>query len=153
MRVILYCLAFAAFGCLAQEQRQVPPLPPLPDYPPVTELTATSSGEVYFSSLSPGDYKWLVLPDQVLPTTVIKAQLFLPPGASADKPVPAMVILHGSGGILPSREIAYGQWMASHGIAGLLVHSYHARGVRDETPYGLRVAIVSDADEVVIVTE
>lgn len=148
MRLILLCLSLVSLISLAQEQKQPPPLPDLPTYPATTKLTASSSGEVYFSSVTPGDYKWLILPDQKLPTTTVKAQLFLPSGASANKPVPAMVILHGSGGILPSREIAYGKWMASHGIAGLVVDSYAARGVTEKTPYGLRVAIVSDADEV-----
>ncbi|WP_416305920.1 dienelactone hydrolase family protein [Neptunicella sp. SCSIO 80796] len=148
MRVFLLCLSLAGLTCMAQEQEQPPPLPELPSYPAATELTARSSGEVYFSSVTPGDYKWLVLPDQALPATTVKARLFLPADASAIKPVPAMIILHGSGGILPSREIAYGEWMASHGIAGLVVNSYAARGVTEDTPYALRVAIVSDADEV-----
>lgn len=147
MRIILLCLSLAGFSCLAQQQ-QSPPLPELPDYPAPTELNAHISGEVYFKSVTPGDYKWLILPEQILPATTVKAQLFLPAGASADKPVPAMVILHGSGGILESREIAYGEWMARNGIAGLVVDSYAARGVTEDTPYGLRVAIVSDADEV-----
>ncbi|WJG10048.1 dienelactone hydrolase family protein [Aliiglaciecola sp. LCG003] len=147
MRGILLCLLFAVFTSLAQERRPPPPLPDFPDYPAPTELNATSSGEVYFSSVTPGDCKWLILADQILLATTVKAQLFLPAGASATQPVPAMVIIHGSGGILPSREIAYGKWMASQGIAGLVVNSYAARGVTEQTPYGLRVAIVSDADE------
>ncbi|MBU2877165.1 MULTISPECIES: dienelactone hydrolase family protein [Alteromonadaceae] len=147
MRVFLLCLAFVTFASLSQEKRQPPALPDFPDYPPVSEVTAQTNGDVYFSSVTPGDYKWLVLAEQNLAETTVKAQLFLPEGASASNPVPAMVIIHGSGGILPSREIAYGQWMADHGIAGLVVNSYGARGVTDETPYGLRVAIVSDADE------
>lgn len=148
MRLIILYTFLINLSCLAQEQRQPPPLPELPNYPAPTKLTGKSSGEVYFSSITPGDYKWLILPDQNLPTTIVNAQLFLPAEASADKPVPAMVILHGSGGILPSREIAYGRWLADHGVAGLVVNSYGARGVTEQTPYGLRVAIVSDADEV-----
>ncbi|MDO6693696.1 dienelactone hydrolase family protein [Aliiglaciecola sp. 3_MG-2023] len=147
MRLFLLCLACVSFVGLSQEKRQPPPLPDFPDYPAISKVTENTHGEVYFSSVTPGDYKWLVLPEQTLATTTVKGQLFLPPGASADNPVPAMVILHGSGGILPSRELAYGQWMADHGIAGLVVNSYEARGVTEETPYGLRVAIVSDADE------
>ena len=148
MRITILCLLLVGLNCAAKEQRQPPPLPELPNYQSVTELNEESSGEVYFSSRTPGDYKWLILSDKTMSTTIVQAQLFLPEGASADKPVPAMVILHGSGGILPSREIAYGKWMASHGIAGLVVNSYGSRGVTEQTPYGLRVAIVSDADEV-----
>lgn len=148
MRITILCLFLVSASCLAQQKRQPPPLPELPDYPAPTQLSPKTSGDVYFSSLTPGDYKWLVLPDQKLLMTTVNAQLFLPSGASADQPVPAMIILHGSGGILPSRETAYGQWMASQGVAGLVVNSYGARGVTEQTPYGLRVAIVSDADEV-----
>ncbi|WP_166423675.1 dienelactone hydrolase family protein [Paraglaciecola sp. 20A4] len=148
MRIFLFCFSIATFACMSQDRRLPPPLPDFPDYPAVTKPTTVTSGEVYFSSVTPGDYKWLILPTQPLPVTTVKAQLFLPSTASRDKPVPAMVIIHGSGGVLLSREIAYGKWMASHGIAGLVVNSYAARGVTDQTPYGLRVAIVSDADEV-----
>lgn len=148
MRITILCLFLFNLCCVAKEPKQFPPLPEWPDYPPATQLSAQSSGKVYFSSVTPGDYKWLILLNQELPDTMVQAQLFLPLGASADNPVPAMIILHGSGGILPSREIAYGKWMASHGIAGLVVNSYGARGVTEKTPYGLKVAIVSDADEV-----
>ncbi|MEP4888742.1 MAG: dienelactone hydrolase family protein [Aliiglaciecola sp.] len=148
MRALLICFSLICFSSVAQEKRQPPPLPDFPDYPAITEVSGDTVGDVYFSSVTPGDYKWLVLPEQQLEATTVHGRLFLPKGASAENPVPAMVILHGSGGILPSREIAYGQWMADHGIAGLVVNSYGARGVTEETPYGLRVAVVSDADEV-----
>jgi len=148
MRILLLSLCLLSFAATSQEQRQIPPLPDFPDYPAATKVLEKTQGEVYFSSHTPGDYKWLVLPNQKRETTIVKAQLFLPKGASASNPVPAMVILHGSGGILPSREIAYGQWMADHGIAGLVIDTYAARGVTEKTPYALRVAVVSDADEV-----
>ncbi|WP_299072773.1 dienelactone hydrolase family protein [uncultured Paraglaciecola sp.] len=138
-------LLLASVYALAQ---QPPPLPNLPIYSDVSQLNASSQGELYFDSVSAGDYKLLVHPDGSLLDTRVKAQLFLPKNASAKHKVPAMVILHGSGGILPSRELAYGKLLASWGIAGLVVDTYGARGVTDATPYGLRVAIVSDADEV-----
>lgn len=61
------------------------------------------------------------------PATTARGRLYLPPGAHAPHSVPAVVLLHGSGGVLPSRELTYAPQLARLGVAALVVDSFAAR--------------------------
>lgn len=56
-----------------------------------------------------------------------KATLFLPPEASAESPVPAVILLHGAGGVMHDRELTYGPQLAQQGVAALAIDSFGAR--------------------------
>jgi dienelactone hydrolase len=51
----------------------------------------------------------------------------MPEGASRARPVPAVVLLHGSGGILPTRELTYGPQYAAMGVAALVPEVFASR--------------------------
>jgi len=61
------------------------------------------------------------------PKTRAKATLYLPKGASRGEPAPAVILLHGAGGVLYNREPVYGAQFARMGVAALVVHVYGAR--------------------------
>lgn len=61
------------------------------------------------------------------PATEAVGTLFLPPGATAERPPPAVVLLHGSGGIVAAREPAYARQLAGLGVAALVVDSFASR--------------------------
>jgi len=61
--------------------------------------------------------------------------MVLPEGASAENKVPAMVILHGSGGAWGGRSVNLAMWLAEHGIAGLTVDTFTARNLRKTDDY------------------
>jgi len=61
------------------------------------------------------------------PKARAKATLYLPKGASARTPVPAVILLHGAGGVLTNREPVYAAQYARMGIAALVIHVYEAR--------------------------
>lgn len=65
--------------------------------------------------------------------------LVLPPGASRENPVPAVVILHGSGGDWTGRSVALANQLAKNGIAGFAVDTFVARNLRKTDNYYLRV--------------
>jgi len=65
-------------------------------------------------------------PDAAPPTTA-QGRLYLPPGPHAPRSVPAVVLLHGSGGILAMRELTYAPQLARMGVAALVVDSFGAR--------------------------
>lgn len=65
-----------------------------------------------------------------LPTQA-PAPLFLPEGRG--KPVPAVVLLHGAGGVLNSREITYGAQFAAIGVSA---HVIDVLGVRRDRATG-----------------
>ena len=61
--------------------------------------------------------------------------MVLPAGASAEHKVPAMVILHGSGGAWGGRSVNLAMLLAEHGIAGLAVDTFTARNLRSTDDY------------------
>jgi dienelactone hydrolase len=61
--------------------------------------------------------------------------LVLPDKASADNKVPAMVILHGSGGSWDGRTVNLAMHLARNGIAGLTVDTFGARNLRTTDDY------------------
>lgn len=118
------------------QTRKTLPLPAFPTYPnPVTSLGEGDDGLIYFQTKSPYDFSRVLNGFDVLPINTGKGTLVLPAGASAQNPVPAMVILHGSGGIKKGREFNYAKWFAENGIAGFVVDYYAPRGVSKDTPY------------------
>ena len=65
-------------------------------------------------------------PFDASPTTA-QGRLYLPTGPQAARSAPAVILLHGSGGILPSRELTYAPQLARMGVAALVVDSFGAR--------------------------
>lgn len=61
------------------------------------------------------------------PSTTAQARLFLPDGASAEDPVPAVVLMHGAGGVLRARELTYARQFVNEGIAALVVDAFAPR--------------------------
>lgn len=60
------------------------------------------------------------------PSREVRGLLFLPPGARPDHATPAVVMLHGSAGMIADRA-KYGPQLASMGVAVLLVETYASR--------------------------
>ena len=60
------------------------------------------------------------------PTTAL-GTLFMPRGASAAEKVPAVIMLHGAGGVLNARELTYGRQLSAMGVAAIAVDSFGAR--------------------------
>lgn len=60
------------------------------------------------------------------PARAVGGRLFLPPGARPNGATPAVVMLHGSGGMIADR-VKYGPQLAAMGIAVLLVETYDSR--------------------------
>ena len=126
---------------------KVLPLPPFPDMPaPQTELLAGQEGVIYFPIKSPYDFSVVLNDYASAPETTGKGTLVMPSGASAQAPVPAIVILHGSGGIKDGREFEYAKLFTDNGIAAFVVDYYSPRGVTDSTPYVMKTMITTEVD-------
>jgi len=123
------------------------PLPPFPQYLTAkTKLDVDDTGDIYYPIKSPYDFSRILKGYDDLPTHTGKATLVLPEGASADSPVPAVVIMHGSGGIKEGREDRYAKLFAKNGIAGLIIDYYQPRGVTNDTPYVMKTMITTEVD-------
>jgi dienelactone hydrolase len=97
-------------------------------FPPIWPDPADVSGRlVSFPSRSPFTPADIGADDERNPPAQAIATLFLPDGASKARPVPAVVMLHGSGGVLYARELTYGRQFAAMGVAALVVDAFAAR--------------------------
>ena len=92
---------------------------------PVASLADGRDGRIEFASITPSGPSELVRGAGV-PVTV-GGTLVLPAGTAAR--MPAMVIAHGSGGILPGREDAWAARLNKLGIATFVVDSFAPRGL------------------------
>jgi dienelactone hydrolase len=92
---------------------------------PVESLANGRTGRIEFPSVTPSGPSELVR-GAGAPATV-GGTLVLPSGGAAR--MPAMVIAHGSGGILPGREDAWASRLNGLGIATFVVDSFAPRGL------------------------
>jgi dienelactone hydrolase len=96
-------------------------------WPDTDALTAARGETVSFPSHSPFTL-WEAGKSEMLdPPTEARGVLFLPEDAHADRPVPAVILLHGAAGVLGARELTYGAQFAQMGVAALVVDAFGAR--------------------------
>ncbi|WP_419834586.1 hypothetical protein [Endozoicomonas atrinae] len=107
--------------------------PSFPEYPqPITQLNEQTEGTIYYQSATPFDLDVLLNNmDDARPTTGL-GHLYIPKSATSEQPVPAMVILHGSGGISPGREHEHAKLLNQNGIAAVVVDYYQPRGLTED---------------------
>jgi dienelactone hydrolase len=90
-------------------------------------LNRTTGERISYPSHSPFTLWEVGKSEQLDPPTDAQATLFLPDSASAENPVPAVVLLHGAAGVLGARELTYGAQFAEMGVAALVVDAFGAR--------------------------
>jgi len=122
---------------------------PLPASVPETPLSETMQGEIWFDSHAPFDFDLLLSHLNRVPKISTLGYLYLPHGASAENPVPAMVVLPGSGGLKLGRQMLHANNLVDAGYAALVIDYYASRNVNDDTvPYGIMVSNVTEFDVV-----
>ena len=121
-------------------------LPKFPDHVAVSALAAEARGPIYFPSATVFDFDVILNGMHGAQPTTGLGYLSVPAGASAAQPVPAMVILPGSGGISPGREEEYAKLLNRHGIAAFIVEYYEPRGMTSDFSYMLRSGSVTEFD-------
>lgn len=99
---------------------------------PVSSIADGRSGRIEFRSVTPNGPTQLVQRSYPPEGTVVVGDLALPPNAAGRGP--AMVIAHGSGGILPGREDAWANRLNAVGIATFVVDSFGPRGLKSTAP-------------------
>jgi dienelactone hydrolase len=146
--VLVFLLALA--GPMAAQDGGTPPkMIPLPPMQPETQFTAETQGEIWFNSRAPFDFDMLLNHLDEVPELSTFGYLFLPHGASAENPVPAMIVLPGSGGLKLGRQMLHANNLVEAGYAALVIDYYASRSVDDDSvPYGIMVSNVTDFDVV-----
>lgn len=153
-------LVFAALAAIAQAapaayEPELPALelpalelPPFATLPAASAISATTVGDITFPTRTPYDFDVLISRYASLPEHLGMGRLYLPAGASAAKPAPAAVIVHGSGGLSPGRENEYAALLAANGYAALVIDYYRPRGIVESTPYVAKTLGVTEFDAV-----
>ena len=95
---------------------------------PISSLADGRTGRIEFRSETPNGPTELVRRTYPAPGSVVVGTLAMP--QTADGRMPAMVIAHGSGGILPGREDAWAARLSALGIATFVVDSFTPRGLQ-----------------------
>jgi dienelactone hydrolase len=75
----------------------------------------------------------------------ISSMLYMPSSASSNNKVPAVIILHGSGGIREEREVFFAEQFVKKGYAALIVETYRSRNNSANITNVSALAQVSDA--------
>ena len=122
--LLLFVVALPAMSLAVSWSRLAEPWP---DPASLGDLPGVAASWPSSSPFSPADIG--AGPEDDPPTTAL-GRLYLPPGTPPPRSVPAVVLLHGSGGLLPSRELTYAPQLARMGVAALVVDSFGARRER-----------------------
>lgn len=115
--LLILCLVVATVPAGAADLSQ--PWPDASDGPPGETL--------HFPSHSPFTLADVGAGAEADPPTRAVGALYMPEGASAADPVPAVVLLHGAAGVSDAREGTYARQFAVMGVAALVVDAFAAR--------------------------
>ena len=96
-------------------------------WPDPASVASIRGEDVTFPTSSPFAPKDIGRNDEDDPPGAAIGRLFLPPGSHADHTVPAVVLLHGAGGVIANRELTYGPQLAAMGVAALVIDTFGAR--------------------------
>ncbi|MCK6371582.1 MAG: dienelactone hydrolase family protein [Gammaproteobacteria bacterium] len=105
----------------------------------LADFRAAPSGEVWFPGFNARSARDLLEAGANAVAEPVLGTLVLPAEASAAAPVPAVVILHGSGGDFTHRSVHLAQKLAAVGIAGFAVDTFRSRKLTAEDDYFARM--------------
>ena len=120
--VALIAMAMAALPAAAADFSRL--LQPWPN----SDAIAEDRGEDgVFASTTPFVLEHVGAGPELDPPVPVRATLFVPDEASPENKAPAVIMLHGSAGLLDAREFTYGPQYAAMGIAAVAVDSFGSR--------------------------
>ncbi|MGE0256202.1 MAG: dienelactone hydrolase family protein [Alphaproteobacteria bacterium] len=113
-------------------------------WPDPDTLEGVSGEAVTFTSHSPFSLSEVGAGPELDPPTPAVATWYAPRGATAERPAPAVVLLHGSSGVQQPREHTYARQFAAMGIGALVIDTFAARRDRG-TGFLERVLNITEA--------
>ena len=98
---------------------------PLPDF-----KSGPGNGLYSYASSTPATVMDLIHPHAPRPAAMAQGELVLPPNAPADAKLPAVVLVHGSGGVYPEEVTYWAKLLNEQGIAAFVIDVFSPRGVK-----------------------
>ncbi|MBK9442194.1 MAG: dienelactone hydrolase family protein [Comamonadaceae bacterium] len=98
---------------------------------PVTDFKNGPGNGLYsYASSTPAAVIDLIQSSRPRPPATAQGELFLPPNAPKDVKSPAVVLVHGSGGIYPEQGTFWAKLLNAQGIAAFVIDVFGPRGVK-----------------------
>lgn len=98
---------------------------------PVTDFSSGPGNGVYsYGSGTPATVMELIQRSRPRPAATAQGELVLPANAPADAKLPAVVLVHGSGGIYPEQISFWAKLLNEQGIAAFVIDVFGPRGVK-----------------------
>jgi dienelactone hydrolase len=94
---------------------------------PEATVNTTPPEDIAFTSSTPFVFEDVGAGPELDPPRQVRATLYMPEDASPQRKVPAVILLHGSAGVLQARERTYGAQYAAMGVATLVPDSFGSR--------------------------
>lgn len=114
---------------------------------PLTDFRSGPGNGVYsFASSTPPTVMELMQANRPRPAATAQGELALPQGTAADAKVPAVVLVHGSGGVYPELMTYWAKLLNEQGIAAFVIDVFGPRGVKStgedqsQVPFGADTA-------------
>ncbi len=119
-------LLMAVLGlCLGRAASLAQTATPLPDF-----KSGPGSGLYRYASSTPATVMDLIRPNAPRPSAMVQGELLLPPTTSPDAKLPAVVLVHGSGGVYPEEMTYWAKLFNAQGIAVMVIDVFSPRGVK-----------------------
>ncbi len=98
---------------------------------PLTDFSSAPGNGVYsYASSTPATVMDLIQRNRSRPSATAQGELVLPANAAADAKLPAVVLVHGSGGVYPEEITYWAKLLNEHGFAVFVIDIFSPRGVK-----------------------
>lgn len=112
---------------------------------PVADFRSGPGNGVYsFPSSTPATVLDLIQPARPRPTATARGELVLPSSVPADTRLPAVVLVHGAGGIYPEQISYWAKLLNDQGMAVFVIDVFGPRGVKSTGEDQSQVPFVAD---------
>src|SRR5450830_171439 len=112
---------------------------------PMADFRSGPGNGVYsYASSTPATVMDLVQASRSRPAATGQGELILPPTAPADARLPAVVLVHGSGGVYPEEVTYWARLLNEQGIAAFVIDVFSPRGIKSTGDDQSRVPFVAD---------
>lgn len=98
---------------------------------PMADFRSGPGNGVYsYASSTPATVMELLQPGRPRPAATAQGELVLPAGVPPDAKLPAVVLVHGSGGVYPEEVTYWAKLLNDQGIAAMVIDVFSPRGVK-----------------------
>jgi dienelactone hydrolase len=115
---------------------------------PMADFRSGPGNGVYsYASSAPATVMDLVQPGRARPAATGQGELLLPPNTPGNAKLPAVVLVHGSGGVYPEEVTYWAKLLNGQGIAAFVIDIFGPRGVKSTGEDQSQVPFAADTSD------